>query len=150
VAVADEQHSGPGRAGHASRLLKSAQVARGQVRAAAGVHRCDGLLHGRLVRQRPSGHDDLDAGVERDDAEVVGRVESVDETDESRLRALEALTGHGAAAVEHDLQRRRLAGRGRDGLGAVSSTSRVISSDCSTATRSKSRKVDRCMSGSRW
>src|SRR5262249_38877146 len=48
-----------------------------------------------------------DPVVEGDQAEVVGRVEPVDEPLQSQLRPVEAGSGHGAAAVEYHLERAR-------------------------------------------
>ena len=75
----------------------------------------DGVLRGRAVRavQRARGEDHLHLVVERDDAEAVGGVQAVDERDDRVLRRLEALAGHRAAAVEHDLHGR---GRARTGV----------------------------------
>jgi hypothetical protein len=75
----------------------------------------DSLLDRCLVRQRGSGRNDLDVVVEGHDAEVVPRVEPVDESDERGSRAGQTPTAHGAAAVQDDLQGGGLAGllRGR-------------------------------------
>ena len=115
--VADQQQRRPGRTGHPLGLLQPAQVARRQVGGAAGLDSPDGCLDGRLVGQGAGGDDDPHGVVEGDDAEVVGRVEPVDQRYQRGLGTLETVAGHGAAAVEDNLQRRRLPRRGDVGPG---------------------------------
>ncbi len=55
-------------------------------------------------------HGDLDLVVEHDEAEAVGGIEAVDERLDGALGRLEAIAGHRAAAVEHDLERGGRAG----------------------------------------
>ena len=96
----------------------------------------------------PAGTVTLTPVVEGDQAEVVGRVEPVDQRDERRTRALDPVAAHRAAAVEHDLQRPGRAygvGSGGGAGGAVSSTSTETSSSVSTATTSTSRCAVMCM-----
>jgi len=106
VAVADQQNGCPGGASDPAGLLKPAEVASGQVRAAPGVHRGDRGLDRCLVAQRAGWDHERGLVVERDDAQIVGRFQAFDQREQRGAGAAEPPASHGAAAVEHDLQRR--------------------------------------------
>ncbi len=109
LAVGEEQQRRAGLGRDPARLLDAAQQAARQVRAAAGAQAGDRGADGVLASDGLGRHDDLHVVSERHEAELVGRVEAIDEPDERLLGRLEAAAVHGAAAVQDDLDGRRQA-----------------------------------------
>jgi hypothetical protein len=103
VTVRHEQQRRAGLPRDAPGLLQPAQQPAGQIRHPARAEPGDRVPERRLVRDRPRRHDDLSGVVEYHNAKPIGRVEAIDERHERALRRLQALTGHRAAAIQHDL-----------------------------------------------
>ena len=106
---------------HAARFLDAAQEASGEVGHGAGPQGPHQVLNADFVGEWSRRHGDLDVGVERDEPEVVGRVEPREQRVDRLLRSLEPPVRHRPAAVEHELERARraLAIGGRLGRGQL-------------------------------
>ncbi len=118
VPVADEQDGGPGGAGDAPRLLQTAQVAAGQVGAAAGLDGRDRALRRRPCRSAgPAGTTTCTASSKATMPSWSAGSSRSTRASSAVHRAVEALAAHRPAAVEHDLEGRGRAGRRRDRCG---------------------------------